>query len=323
MTAPQIFPRTIKLINKHYLLVVKMVFKILCVDDEGYLLHAYRRILSVHAEGSPESLEVVTAENGVHGLELFAQDPTGYKLIITDREMPKMDGFSLLQELCQKYSRLPPRLMISGGADNNDYAEARRCGAIGLVTKPIELRTLKTIVVELTQNNGKSPELWKRLLAKGYERPRRILIADDEAAITSLEAELLHYFGEVVTVKNGAEAFEHYKQYQSSGGFDLILTDYIMPGMNGVELITAVRGYEQSTGSVKDKAPVDKTKVPIILLSGTGNGINQQAVDAGVTGIISKPIDMDILESAAWELLDTYTLQQNGGKSPTLEKSNG
>jgi len=295
-----------------------MVVKILCVDDEVYLLRAYQRILSASAEGSPENLEVVTAENGVQGLELFAQDPAGFKLIITDREMPQMDGFSLLHELCQQYSQLPPRLMISGGANDKDYAEARRRGAIGMITKPFDLKTIKTIAVELINNNGKSPELWRRLLAERYERPRRILIADDESEITSLEAELLRYFGEVVTVKNGAEAIERYRQYQPSGGFDLILTDYHMPEIDGIELIAAVRSYEQSSDSIKEK-------VPIILLSGirNGNGNHQRAVDAGATGIIFKPFDSDTLESAAWELLDTYTLQQNGGRSPMLEKGYG
>jgi CheY-like chemotaxis protein len=68
----------------------------------------------------------------------------------------------------------------------------------------------------------------------------RILIADDEPVLRELLAELLIRRGhEVVSTKNGVEALSVFRRDEK--GFDYVITDYQMPGKNGVVLIMDIR----------------------------------------------------------------------------------
>jgi CheY-like chemotaxis protein len=67
----------------------------------------------------------------------------------------------------------------------------------------------------------------------------RILIADDEPVLRELlEETLLRKGHEVVQAKNGIEAL---RKFTDDGPFDLVITDYQMPGKNGVVLIMDIR----------------------------------------------------------------------------------
>lgn len=67
---------------------------------------------------------------------------------------------------------------------------------------------------------------------------KRILLVDDDALIAMSTADMLTDLGhDVVETHSGKEALEVF----GTGGFDLIITDYSMPGMNGGELAKAVR----------------------------------------------------------------------------------
>jgi two-component system chemotaxis response regulator CheY len=67
----------------------------------------------------------------------------------------------------------------------------------------------------------------------------RILIADDEAILRELlEETLLRKGHEVVSAKNGVEAL---RTFTNDGPFDCVITDYQMPGKNGVVLIMGIR----------------------------------------------------------------------------------
>ena len=69
-------------------------------------------------------------------------------------------------------------------------------------------------------------------------RPRRILVVDDEPVLRDLTSGALKRAGyHVDTAKDGAEAWEILQQH----GYDLLITDYNMPGLSGVELIKNVR----------------------------------------------------------------------------------
>ena len=67
-----------------------------------------------------------------------------------------------------------------------------------------------------------------------------VLIAEDEQIVRQLVAQMLGRLGySVIAVANGAEALQQLEEH--AGGIDLLLTDVVMPGMNGRELAAAVR----------------------------------------------------------------------------------
>ncbi len=85
--------------------------------------------------------------------------------------------------------------------------------------------------------------------------PKRILIVDDETQMLSLLEDMLSDEYQIIKASNGAEALELAKQ----ATIDLLVTDLVMPKMNGIDLIVAIR---QSQPELK-----------IIAISG-GGGIN-------------------------------------------------
>src|SRR4051794_26863946 len=92
-----------------------------------------------------------------------------------------------------------------------------------------------------------------RLSTEGAPPPRRgrVLIADDEPALLEIFLETLQQAGfETATASNGREAMQRFDE----GGVDLVLSDIDMPGMNGIQLLRAVRARDLD--------------VPVILVTG-------------------------------------------------------
>lgn len=87
-------------------------YSILIVDDDK----SYRSILS--AVFSDGSYTVSTAEDGQDALNILERNP--FDLIITDLQMPKVDGLSLIQAV---KSRFPDTrvLVMSAYSDNDQY----------------------------------------------------------------------------------------------------------------------------------------------------------------------------------------------------------
>jgi two-component system cell cycle sensor histidine kinase/response regulator CckA len=71
-----------------------------------------------------------------------------------------------------------------------------------------------------------------------------ILVVDDDVAVRALIANVLRKEGyQVLNASNGEHALEILKAH--AGPVHLLLTDFVMPGMNGIELAAAVRNKRQ------------------------------------------------------------------------------
>ena len=72
--------------------------------------------------------------------------------------------------------------------------------------------------------------------------PRRILYAEDMPELRDLMSAVLAHEGyEVETVDGASEALERLKHADRDHGFDLLITDHHMPGINGLELVRQTR----------------------------------------------------------------------------------
>jgi two-component system cell cycle sensor histidine kinase/response regulator CckA len=70
-----------------------------------------------------------------------------------------------------------------------------------------------------------------------------ILLVDDDPLIRGLGRELLENLGyRVETAANGAEALTKYRQM---GGADLVVLDYLMPGLNGVQVLREFKSLDE------------------------------------------------------------------------------
>ena len=94
-----------------------------------------------------------TAVNGVEGLKMVARFAP--RVVITDIDMPEMDGIAFAREL--RALKLPPRvIMISGEADKVVEANRAQLGIFAVVDKPIPLRALETFVRQSLKAPGGS-----------------------------------------------------------------------------------------------------------------------------------------------------------------------
>ncbi|OGU73246.1 MAG: hypothetical protein A2V93_02990 [Ignavibacteria bacterium RBG_16_34_14] len=116
-----------------------------------------------------------------------------------------------------------------------------------------------------------------------------ILLADDEIMLRDLLAELLESNGyAVIRVISGKEAL---KVLTEEIKVDLIILDYNMPEMNGLDCVAEIRKFNK--------------EVPILLSSGS-LGLNGQTIDMkkmGINSFVNKPYEFDIMLATIQELV--------------------
>jgi len=104
--------------------------RILVIDDD-----AMTRLLVLEALGK-KGFDIIEAENGRQGLELFAS--TAPDLVLLDVMMPEMDGFECLRLLCYEQSNPVPIVMLTGVEDIHCVEQAYQLGATDFISKPIQ-----------------------------------------------------------------------------------------------------------------------------------------------------------------------------------------
>ncbi len=112
---------------------------ILVVDDEAISRELLREILT------PEGYAVLEAQDGREALEQLEKNAVD--LMITDRQMPGMDGMTLLKELKAR-KRKVPALMVSAYGEDSFWGEAVGLGALDYVTKPFKPDEVLKIVAK-------------------------------------------------------------------------------------------------------------------------------------------------------------------------------
>jgi len=120
----------------------------------------------------------------------------------------------------------------------------------------------------------------------------KVLIADDSKMMRVMHVRSLRQVGyevEATEANNGEEALAAFEP----GKFDLVIVDWNMPGMDGVEFVRAAREKEQGSGK----------RTPILMI--TSQSTEEQmlkAKEAGVDNLLTKPVTPEAL-GAALEML--------------------
>ena len=113
--------------------------RILTVDDSRTMRDMLKAALTT------AGFETVQAEDGVHGLEVLGQNSVD--LIITDINMPNMDGFELIERIRgeDRYRGLPI-LVLTTESSPEKKARARESGATGWLVKPFQPEQLVSVI---------------------------------------------------------------------------------------------------------------------------------------------------------------------------------
>jgi adenylate cyclase len=119
-----------------------MTARILVVDDEpdleALILQKFR-----HKIGNG-ALHFSFARDGVEALSALKSDGD-VDMVVTDINMPRMDGLSLLQKLQESEARVST-IIVSAYGDMANIRTAMNCGAFDFVTKPIDFHDLETTI---------------------------------------------------------------------------------------------------------------------------------------------------------------------------------
>ena len=121
--------------------------------------------------------------------------------------------------------------------------------------------------------------------------PTKILIIDDSPSIrTIIKLYLMGRGLEFIEATDGA----HGLQLASERGVDLVIADFNMPVMNGIDFVGNLRTHNNSA----------LREVPVILLTANKDDeVRQRAIDAGVSAFTVKPISRDQLTAAVRQYL--------------------
>ncbi len=112
---------------------------ILTVDDSRTMRDMLRIALA------EAGFRVIQAEDGVHGLEVLSGESPD--VIITDINMPRMDGFGFIEAVRRDAShRARPVLVLTTEVDAAKKQRAKAAGATGWIVKPFDPAKLVDVV---------------------------------------------------------------------------------------------------------------------------------------------------------------------------------
>ncbi len=118
----------------------KNTTKILIVDDEENARVALSRLLV------KEGFQVDNVANGFEALNFLRQQLV--HIIVTDINMPEMDGIAFMRELSKSYPKVNVIMLTAyGGVES--YLEAMSLGAFEYINKPVKIDELKLILKKI------------------------------------------------------------------------------------------------------------------------------------------------------------------------------
>ena len=117
---------------------------ILIVEDNELNMKLFNDILKY------QNYETDTAADGLEAYQKIKEN--SYNLIILDIQLPKLDGFSLLEKLQKEKITIPPVIIASACAMDTDKLKAKNYGIDTYLTKPIDINNFITTVKNKIEN---------------------------------------------------------------------------------------------------------------------------------------------------------------------------
>ena len=242
-----------------------------------------------------------------------------FRLLLSDGQMPEMDGFMLAEAVKSDPSlRHLPMILLTSAGRPGDGARCRKLGIAGFLQKPVKQSDLLDTLSDALAGKplpsvaeASVPEVAPLSPARAL----RILLAEDNAVNQQVASRILEKRGHaVVVVGNGREAVDRL----AAGGeapFDVVLMDVQMPEMDGLDATAAIREREKAT----------EAHVPIVAMTAHAmEGDRERCRQAGMDGYVSKPVEAERLvaavELAAGRFDSTVAAARLGGDRHLLRE---
>ncbi|MBA4255804.1 MAG: two-component system response regulator [Polaromonas sp.] len=244
--------------------------RVLYIEDAVADADLARRTLAAHAPG----MALTVASTLSEGLARLTEQPTPFDVLLTDLSLPDGNGMAALQHVVDQH--LPVAVVILTGTEVSETHaanEALSAGADGyLVKRGDYLARLPRTLVHAHQR------LQDRL-AREQHRLRVLQVEHNPFDIDLLRRHLRQHAPhiELTTVANATLALGQLQQALQAGTpYHVLLVDYRLPGMDGLELVKLLReDHGLST--------------PILLVTGQGSeAVAARALKLGATDYLTK-----------------------------------
>jgi PAS domain S-box-containing protein len=258
--------------------------RVLVVDDNA----TNRRIVvEMLTSWHMAPVAVADAKTALHLLQKAGPTPRRFHAVISDCQMPDVDGYMLARWIRQDSAlRDLPFIMLTSIGSHEGPARLRKRGISAALTKPVKhsdlLDTFASLFAVVTR---REPARTEAALAAKPPRRLKVLLAEDHAVNRKLVTTILKKRGHAVqAVEHGGAAVEAIETARSP--FDVVIMDLQMPEMGGIEATRIIR--EREAGTTRH--------VPIVALTAHAmKGDRERCLAAGMDGYLSKPIDVNLL----------------------------
>ena len=112
------------------------------VDDSQTM----RMLLLFHVIKLLPGVKIMEAVNGSHALEKLKRQDVD--LILTDMNMPELDGAGLISAVRLELKRQTPIIVITTKGEQRDRERGMELGANGYITKPLDIRQFRSTVLK-------------------------------------------------------------------------------------------------------------------------------------------------------------------------------
>lgn len=220
-------------------------------------------------------IQVVTAENGAEALKYFSKRKID--LAFVDVHMPELNGMQLMNAIEGTLSENCVLVAMSTDMSGGTEEKLQELGAYHFLPKPFTKDDVAGLIWTYVTMSTRYP----------------VLVVDDSATMRGIARKLLEgsrFHFDIVEADSGAAALEAMREKK----FRVVLTDYNMPDMDGLEL----------AGLIKARS----SKVKVYMMSTNKETfVERSAAFVGVEGYLRKPFtsaDIDMIMHRALKLDD-------------------
>jgi two-component system chemotaxis response regulator CheY len=208
-------------------------------------------------------------------------------LVISAMHLPDLTGTELVQRMRSDTALLDIAFMLISSETDIRYLEPlRQAGVIAILPKPFDLQQLRRALFATLDYLQPDPLQLRRFVPDEL----RVLIVDDSFTSRHIVRQMLERMGveRFAEAESGRQAIEWIEREF----FDLIVTDYHMPEMDGRELSCYIRNH-----STQQSVPV------LMVTSETDQNRLAGIAQSGVTAVFDKPFTVETLRATIERIL--------------------
>lgn len=201
-------------------------------------------------------------------------------IVLVSSQLPDMSGLQLAERIREelRWARVPVLIMASNATSNSVRDAIRRIGATDVIQKPFDATQIGAAINDLLSSEPGESGVLSALASQ------RVLIVDDSSVARRRIQQTLSELGFVdfTGADDGAHGVEMLKQER----FDLVITDYNMPNMDGRQFVGWIRSQSA------------QRNVPIIMVTTEFDPSKlAQIYQLGVSAICGKSFERDMVRN--------------------------